>query len=40
MQYEPFPKDFYVFDVILVYIDSSTSSMSLSLIIVSTFVCQ
>ena len=34
-QSEPFPKDFCMFDIILVQIDSKTSSMSLSLIIIS-----
>ena len=34
---EVFPKDFCIFDIIVVQIDSNTSSMSLSLIIISAF---
>ena len=34
---ELFPRDFHMFDMIAVQVDSNTSSMSLSLIIVSLF---
>ena len=37
IQPEPFPRDFHMFDMIAVSIDSNTSSMSLSLIILSLF---
>ena len=37
IQPEPFPNDFCRLDMIAVQIDSSTSSMSLSLIIISAF---
>ena len=37
IQPEPIPEDFYMFDITVVYIDLSISSMSLLLIIISTF---
>ena len=37
IQPEPFPKDFYGFVIIIVYIDWNTPWMSLSLIIISVF---
>ena len=37
IQHEPFPKDFCVFDIVVIYIDSNTSLMSLSLIIIYPF---
>ena len=37
IQPEPFPKDFCMFDIIVVDIDSDASSISLSLTIVSAF---
>ena len=37
IQPEPFPKDSFMFDIILVEIDSNTSSISLSLISISAF---
>ena len=40
IQSKPFPKDFCMSDIIVVYIDSNTWSMSLSLIIVSAFECE
>ena len=41
IQPKPFPKNFYLFDITLVYIDLNTlSSMSLSLILVSAFECE
>ena len=40
IQPERFPKNFCMFDVLVVYIDSSTSSTSLSLITPSAFDCE
>ena len=37
IQPKPFPKDFYVFDIIVIKIDWNISSMSLSLIIIFAF---
>ena len=39
-QLEPFHIDFSIFDIFVVKIDSNTSSMSLSLTIISAFVCE
>ena len=40
IQPELFPKDFYMFDIIVVQIDSNASPMPLSLIIISDFEFQ
>ena len=40
MQPQAFPKDFYMFDTIVVQIDLNRSLMTLSLIIVSAFDCE
>ena len=37
IQHESLPKMFWMFDIIVVWTDSNTSSVSVSLIIVSTY---